>query len=98
MIKEVKFLAINVKDINNLTTAHRGRSLDLWELLQENCAKLVWLIIVIDRPVRGKAKDKIEFRRLHMASDANHKEFSQRHKKLTQVLVSLLRAKEKKGL
>ncbi len=95
VMKEIKFLAMNIKDLNNLTTAYRGGKFDLWEMLHENCPKLMVLIIVIDGPVRGNARDKIEFRRLYMASDVDHDEFRLRHNKLMQVMISLVRAKKK---
>jgi hypothetical protein len=97
-MEEVKCLVMNIKDMNHLTTAYRGEKFDVWETLQGNCAELVLLVIVIDGSVRKKMKDKIWFRQLVVASGVNPDEFCKRYRKLTQALVSLIRAQENNGL
>jgi hypothetical protein len=97
VLEEVRVLAMNLKDMNRLTTAYRGGKFDLWEILHLNCPKLSKLLIVIDGPIQDKVTDKIEFRRLHRLLDMKHDDFPQRQTQLLQVLASRFAA-NKKGL
>lgn len=93
---------MNVKDMNDLTTAYRGGKWDLSVLLKEHCPKLQRIYLVLDGPSHRNVKAKIDFRRLVLQygrDEVDMNEFGRRHRKLLQVLASLFQInQEEEGL
>jgi hypothetical protein len=62
VLKEVRVLAMNVKDMNDLTTAYRGWKWGLWVQLKEHCPEVKKICLVVDGPNHRNVQEEIKFR------------------------------------